>query len=77
MNTMLIAALTMPTSHGLTGLLIGFLVIIVVIAIIAGLIYAIETWIMKESLPTPVKLVIGLILIVLIIIWAIGAIGGG
>ena len=62
---------------GLKELLIGFLLIIVVIAIIAGLIYAIETWVMKQSIPAPIKLVIGLILVILIIIWGINAIGWG
>jgi hypothetical protein len=75
-TTLTLAALSL-SGGGLSGLLIGFLIIIVVIAIIAGLIYAIETWIIGSALPTPVKLVIGLVLIVLVIIWAIQHIGGG
>lgn len=69
MNTLLLLA----AAPQLKELLIGFLVIIVVIAIIAGLIYAIETWIMHSTIPAPVKLVIGLVLIVLVVIWAINA----
>jgi hypothetical protein len=72
MNILMIAA-TPP----LTELLIGFLILIVVIAIIGGLIWAIETWIMKQALPLPVKLIIGLVLIVLVIIWGIKMFGGG
>jgi hypothetical protein len=69
--------LTAATAGSLTHLLIGFLVIIVVLAIIAGLIYAIERWIIGSPLPGPVKLVIGLVLIVLVILWAIQNLGGG
>jgi hypothetical protein len=77
MNTLLLDAINLGGTGGLSGLLIGFLIIIVVLAIIAGLIYAIETWIIGSALPTPIKLVIGLVLIVLVIIWAIQHIGGG
>jgi hypothetical protein len=58
-------------------LLISFLVLIVVIAVIGGLIWAIETYIMKQALPGPVKLIIGLVLIILVIIWGIRMFGGG
>lgn len=61
----------------LQEILIGFLVLIVVIAVIAGLIYAIETWIIGGPIPAPIKLVIGLVLIVLVIIWGIKMFGGG
>jgi hypothetical protein len=61
--------------HGLVGLLIGFLLVIVAIAIIAGLIYAVETWIIGAPLPQMVRLVIGLIVIVLVIVWIVNAIG--
>jgi hypothetical protein len=61
----------------LTEILIGFLVILLLLAVVAGLIYAIEEWIMKAPIPGPIKLVIGLALIVLVIIWAIKAFGGG
>ena len=62
-------------THGLAGLLIQFLIIFIAILIIAGLIYAIETWIIKASLPQFVRLIIGLILIVILIIWALGIFG--
>ena len=55
----------------LTEILIGFLVVLVVIAVIAGLIWAIENWIMGSPIPPMVKMVIGLILILLVIIWAL------
>jgi hypothetical protein len=70
---MLIATVAMP--HGLVGLLIGFLVIVIAIAILAGLIYMVETYILKQALPTVVRLIIGLIVLVVIIIWVINAIG--
>jgi hypothetical protein len=47
----------------------------VVIAVIGGLIWAIETWIIKSPLPAPVKLVIGLVLILLVVIWGIKLFG--
>lgn len=71
MSMILMIAATPP----LTEILIGFLVLIVVIAVIGGLIYAIETWIIGGSIPTPVKLVIGLVLIILVVIWAIKQFG--
>lgn len=67
MNPFLLAVAT----AGLPHLLITFLILLVVIIVIGGLIYAIETWIMKAPLPQGVRLVIGLILIILVIIWAI------
>jgi hypothetical protein len=73
MNILTLLAANPP----LTEILIGFLVIIVVIAVIAGLIYAIETWIIKDSIPAPIKLVIGLVLIVLVVVWGIKMFGGG
>ncbi len=68
MSTLLPLAVT---ASGLPHLLITFLILLVVIIVIGGLIYAIETWIMKAPLPQGVRLVIGLILIILVIIWAI------
>lgn len=70
------ALIAIAAGMSLSNLLIGFLIMIVVIAIIAGLIYAIETWIIGGPIPMPVKLVIGLVLIVLVIIWAIKNMGG-
>ena len=60
----------------LTQILISFLILIAVIAVIGGLIWAIEQWIMHQPLPGPVKLVIGIILIILVIIWGIHIFGG-
>lgn len=74
MNTLFLAA-TMALPHGLVGLLIGFLLIIVAIAVIAGLIYAVEQWIIKGPLPNMVRMVIGLIVIVLVIIFIVNALG--
>ena len=54
--------LLLAANPPLKEILIGFLVVIVVIAVIAGLIYAIESWIIKGPIPGPIKLVIGLIL---------------
>jgi hypothetical protein len=65
------------SSPDLVTLLIGFLVLIVVIAVIGGLIWAIESYVMKQPLPGPIKLIIGLVLIVLVIIWGIKQFGGG
>ncbi len=57
---------------GLKGLLIGLIIAVVVIFVVAGLIYLIETYINKGPLPTPVRLVIALVMVILVIIWAIG-----
>lgn len=55
--------------EGLTGLLISFLVLVVVLAIIGGLIWCIQNWI--SPLPPPVLLVVAIILVILVIIWGI------
>jgi hypothetical protein len=73
MNQLLLTAVALP--HGLVGLLIGFLIVIIAIVVLAGLIYAVETYIIKAPLPTMVRLVIGLVVIVLVLIWVINAIG--
>ena len=57
----------------LHGILIGFLVIVICIAVIAGLIWCIEAWI--SPIPPMVKLVIAIVILILIIIWAMGAMG--
>jgi hypothetical protein len=69
--------LILVAAANLQTILIEFLVLVVVLAIIAGLIYLIETWVIKSELPTPIKLVIGLVLIVLVVIWGLRAFGGG
>jgi uncharacterized membrane protein YoaK (UPF0700 family) len=68
MNT-LIAALSLGGGEGLTGLLISFLILVVVLAIIGGLIWCIQNWI--SPLPPPVLLVVAIILVILVIIWGI------
>lgn len=68
-----LAAFALP--HGLVGILIGFLLCIVAIAIIAGLIYAVEQWIIGAPIPPMIKMVIGLVVIVLVIIWVVQALG--
>jgi hypothetical protein len=60
----------------LKSILISFLVLVVIIAVIGGLIWAIETYIMRQALPNPIKLIIGLVLIILVIIWGINMFGG-
>ncbi len=70
MNLILTAALTPP----LHTLLIGFLILVIVLAIIGGLIWCIEKWI--HPIPPPVKLVLAIILVILVIIWGINMMGG-
>ena len=73
----ILTALTLPSANGggLTGLLISFLILLVVLAIIGGLIWAIQQWI--SPLPPPVLMIIAIILVLLIIIWGIKQFGGG
>jgi len=62
----MIAAFAAPQ---VVHLLIGFLVLIIVLAIIWGLLYCIETWI--HPIPPPVKLVLAIIILLLVVIWAV------
>lgn len=71
MNLVLLAA----TAVNVRELLIGFLVIVIIIAVIAGLLWCIEQWI--HPLPAMVKLVLAIVLVVLIILWALNALGYG
>ena len=75
MNIMLTVAALAPGGHDLTGLLISFLILVIVLAIIGGLIWCIQNWI--SPLPAPVLMVIAIILVILVIIWAIKMFGGG
>ena len=59
----------------LRPLLIGFLVIVAIIAIVAGLLWCIENWI--NPLPPMVKLVLAIIMLIGVVIWALGAMGVG
>jgi len=70
MNVLLVVS----APAGIKGLLIAFLILVVVLAIIGGLVWCIESWI--HPLPPPVKLVLAIILVILVIIWGINAIGG-
>lgn len=65
----MIALLPLATIPGLKELLVAFVVMILIIAFIAGLIWCIERWI--SPIPSPVKLIIALILVALILLWAI------
>lgn len=71
------ALLVAIATGGLVHLLIVFLVALIAIAVIAGLIYAIETWVIKSPLPNMVRLVIGLILIVIVVILVLQNTGAG
>jgi hypothetical protein len=54
---------------GVKGILVMFLICIVVLAVVAGLIWAIETFI--HALPDMLKLVIAIVLVVCVLIWAV------
>ena len=71
----LLTAASFTSGEGLTGLLISFLVLVIVLAIIGGLIWCIQNWI--SPLPQPVLLVVAIILVILVIIWGIRMFGGG
>jgi hypothetical protein len=74
--SMILTTMTVPTgAHGLSGLLISFLILVIVLAIIGGLIWCIQNWI--SPLPAPVLLVIAIILVILVIIWGINTFAGG
>ena len=72
MTTLLAAVATV----GIVHLLLIFLIALIGICVIAGLIYAIETWVIKSPLPNMVRMVIGLILIVVVIIIVLNNVGG-
>ena len=73
--TLTLTAINFGSSGGLTGLLINFLILVVVLAIIGGLIWCIQNWI--SPLPPPVLMIIAIILVILVIIWGIKMFGGG
>ena len=72
MTPLLIALAT----GGLVHILIIFLIALIAIIVLGGLIYAIETWVIKAPLPQAVRLVIGLILIVIVVIYILNSMGG-
>jgi len=61
-------------SGGVSALLIQFIVLLIVLAIVAGLIWAIESWV--HPVPAQAKLVLALILVLLVVLWAISAFTG-
>lgn len=67
MTVLLLTVIGAPT--GLKGILVTFLVLVLVLAIIAGLVWCIERWI--YPLPGAVKLVLAIILVILVILWAL------
>jgi hypothetical protein len=75
MTTTLAAFSLSGGAGGLTGLLINFLILVIVLAIIGGLIWCIQNWI--SPLPPPVLMIVALILVILVIIWGIKMFGGG
>ena len=72
----MITLLTLSSSGGsLIHLLILFLGALIAILVLAGLIWSVEQWIIGGALPQPVRLVIGLILIIILIILFLQAVG--
>ena len=72
----MITLLTLSSSGGsLIHLLILFLGALIAILVLAGLIWSVEQWIIGAALPQPVRLVIGLILIIILIILFLQAVG--
>lgn len=65
----LLAAL--PNIH---ALLIGFLIIIIVLAIIVGLVWFIERYV--HALPDMFKVVLAIVLVILVILWALEGFSG-
>ena len=57
------------------SLLIGFLIIILIIAILAGIIWFVEKYI--HALPDMVKVIIAIAVIILAILWVFGLLGPG
>lgn len=56
------------------ALLIGFLVILLVLAVIAGLIWFLEKYI--HPIPDIVKVILVIALVILVVLWAFGIITG-
>lgn len=70
----MITMLTAMAAPNLVHLLIGFLILVIVIAVIAGLLWCIEQWI--SPIPNPVKLILAIIVLILVILWALGGLTG-
>lgn len=65
MSTLALIAVIPP----LKGLIFGFIILVLVIAFIAGLIWCIDQWI--HPIPPPAKLIIALVMVALILLWAV------
>ena len=70
MNNLICAVVTGNLQH----LLQGFLVLVVILAIIWGLLWCVENWI--SPVPPPVKLVLAIVILILVVLWAMGALTG-
>ena len=66
--------ITLMAALNLHSLLIGFLILVIVIAVIAGLMWLIENYI--SPIPAPVKLVLAIIILIMIVLWALGGLNG-
>jgi hypothetical protein len=53
----------------LQEILMSFLVLLLVLAVVGGLLWAVENWV--SPLPPPVKLIIAIVIVILIVIWAL------
>lgn len=73
-NILILTAISF-SSGGLAHILIMFLVALIAILILAGLIWAVENWIIGGPLPNPVRMVLGLILIIILIILVLNNFG--
>ncbi len=67
MGTFILAA------SNLHGILIGFLIIVIVLACLIGLLWIIEKYI--SPVPGIVKLILAVVILILCIIWAAGQMG--
>lgn len=68
----LILAAVAPQLH---GILIGLLILVIVIACIAGLLWCIENWI--SPVPAMIKLILAIVILILVVLWAFQMFGGG
>lgn len=65
--------LILATTTDLRGILIGFLILVAVIAVVAGVLWCIENWI--HPMPPMVKLVLAILVLIGVVIWALNAMG--
>jgi hypothetical protein len=73
MQNLFLALVLATGTPQIRGLLIGFLVLVIILAVIAGLLWCIENWI--NPVPPMVKLVLAIVLVILIILWALEQFG--